>query len=103
MKTRLLSIALLAATLSAQTYDGNGALEAFYRQPKHHWYTSKKFWVPTLLIGSGVATGILASRSARPPIGRPAVAADVTPTFSVTRLGIGGPGILVTVVKGRAN
>lgn len=119
--TRLLSIALFAATLSAQeryvldgdghilirqslrheAYDGNGALEAFYKP--HH--SHRKAWLTIgILIGSGVATGFLATRASHPPIGRaimPAMPAPVTPVFGgVTFVGIGGPGVPVTVSKG---
>lgn len=118
---KVLLIAALAATLSAQeryvldgdghilvrqslrheAYDGQGALEAFCKP--HH--SHRKAWLAVgILIGSGVATGILASRSARPPIGRPimpTMPAPVTPTFGgVSFIGIGGPGVPVTVSKG---
>lgn len=145
---KLLSIALLAATLGAQesekdplrvylekaiaasspngwyghrqplelrpnlpvhaSYDHNGALEAFYVPTKHHWYASKKFWVPVAAIGAGVATGLVAnSMHSGGSVYHPATLTQQNAPMpqqpgivDVTHIGIGGPGIPVTIVHG---
>lgn len=104
MKIHIAMLAF-AATLSAnQALDGQGALEGFYKP--HH--SHRKAWLTVgILIGSGVATGLLATRASRPPIGRPimpAMPALVTPVFGGTSfIGIGGPGVPVVISKGGAN
>lgn len=108
---KLIAIALLAVTLSAQTFDGNGALEAFYQQPKHHWYASKRFWVPVAAVAAGFAIGVAANsmRSGvstyRPsPAMQPSAPVPQQPgILDVTHIGIGGPGTPVVIVHGGLN
>lgn len=121
---KLLSIALLAVTLSAQTkstdhgwfwqspavtsYDHNGALEAFYVPAKHHWYASKKFWVPVAAIGAGLAIGLVVnSMRSGGSVYHPAILTQQSAPvpqqpgiLDVTHIGIGGPQIPVTIVTG---
>lgn len=145
---KLLSIALLAATLGAQesekdplrvylekaiaasspngwyghrqplelrpnlpvhaSYDHNGALEAFYVPTKHHWYASKKFWVPVAAIVAEALIGIAinSTRAAGsmyqsgPLTQYSAPQAQQPGIVDVTHIGIGGPGIPVTIVHG---
>lgn len=134
---KFIAIALLAATLSAQeikycsmtpadncliapppiadrmVFDNNGALEAFYTHefPKHHWYASKRFWVPVGAIAAGFAIGVIVNttRSAGPmyhsaPLTQYSAPVPQQPGIvDVTHIGIGGPGIPVVIVHGGLN
>lgn len=100
---RLLSIALLAATLSAQSFDGNGALEGFYTPHRQHWYASKKFWVPVVIfVAAGVTTGVLASKTGHTTTVPPITPTPIgIPSFTgPTFIGIGGPGVPAVIVGG---
>jgi hypothetical protein len=88
-----------------KSYDGNGALEAFYAPPAHHSiFKSRKFWIGVgVMAGSGVLAGYLATRGPARSFGPAAsIQQPVAPQITVngpTFIGIGGPGLSVVIGK----
>jgi hypothetical protein len=101
---KLIIVSALAATLQAASFDGNGALEAFYIKPAHHSvFKSKVFWISVgVTVGAGLATGYMLTRQGQGPRYTPVTVypTAIVPTVDViNHIGVGQIGGGVPVGK----